>query len=424
MTDLSIKEEIEKANKEAVERMMESDPLWVDIGLAKKVMPGAKDYKLTHAGPPIEWGRMSGPLRGAVIGALLYEGWAENPVEAEKLAKSGEIEFEPNHHYNAVGPMAGVISPSMPVIVLKDRKYGNKTFSLLNEGIGKVLRYGAYDKEVLDRLKWIRDTLGEVLSATIKEVKKEKEGVELKPIMSQALHMGDECHNRHVAATSLFLREITPYMMQTGISKGSLVEAYNFMNKNNFTFLGFAMAAAKAMALAAHNIKYSTIATVMTRNGTDIGIWVSSLGNQWFTAPAPVPKGVWFPGYSEKDANPDIGDSSIMETAGIGGFAMAASPAIVSWVGGSVSFAVENTQRMYEITYTRHKYFTIPYLNFQGSPTGVDIRKVVKTGITPTINTGIAHKEPGIGQVGAGIVTFPIEMFKEALKVFAERHGV
>ncbi len=424
MASSSIKEEIEKANQESVTRMMESDPLWVDIGFAKKVIPGMKDYKLIHAGPPIEWERMSGPMRGAIIGAILYEKWAETPKEAEELAKSGKVSFEPNHHYNAVGPMSGVISPTMPAIVLKDKKYGNQTYSLLNEGIGKVLRYGGYDKEVIDRLNWIRDVLGPVLEATIKEVKKEKEGVALKPIMSQALHMGDECHNRHVAATSLFLREIIPYMMQTRLDKKDLIDAYNFMNKNNFTFLGFAMAAAKAMTLAAHNIKYSTIVTVMSRNGTDIGIWVSGLGNEWFTAPAPVPKGVWFPGFSEKDANPDLGDSAIMETAGIGGFAMAAAPAIVAWVGGSVSFAVENTKKMQEICYTKHKYFTIPYLEFEGTPTGVDIRKVVKTGITPTINTGIAHKEAGIGQVGAGIVKFPMKMFKDALKAFAEKYGL
>ncbi len=424
MASSSIKEEIEKANQGSVTRMMESDPLWVDIGFAKKVIPGMKDYKLIHAGPPIEWERMSGPMRGAIIGAILYEKWAETPKEAEELAKSGKVSFEPNHHYNAVGPMSGVISPTMPAIVLKDKKYGNQTYSLLNEGIGKVLRYGGYDKEVIDRLNWIRDVLGPVLEATIKEVKKEKEGVALKPIMSQALHMGDECHNRHVAATSLFLREIIPYMMQTGLNKKDLIDAYNFMNKNNFTFLGFAMAAAKAMTLAAHNIKYSTIVTVMSRNGTDIGIWVSGLGNEWFTAPAPVPKGVWFPGFSEKDANPDLGDSAIMETAGIGGFAMAAAPAIVAWVGGSVSFAVENTKKMQEICYTKHKYFTIPYLEFEGTPTGVDIRKVVKTGITPTINTGIAHKEAGIGQVGAGIVKFPMKMFKDALKAFAEKYGL
>ena len=421
----SIKEEIERANKEAVERMMESDPVWVGMDLAKKVIPGMKDNMLIHAGPPVEWERISGPLKGALIGACIYEGWASTPEEAEKLLKKGDVVFEPTHPHNAVGPMAGVISPTMPVFIVYDRKYGNYAYSNMNEGIGKVLRYGAYSKEVIDRLNWMRDVLYPVLKAVIEEIKRDgKDGLEFKPIIAQALHMGDECHNRYVATTTLFLKEIAPYLIRTDLDKKTILEAYAFMAKNPFTTLNLGMASAKAMTMAAHNIKYSTIVTVMTRNGTDTAIWVSGLGNEWFTAPAPIPKGVWFPGYSEKDANPDIGDSAITETAGFGGFAMAAAPAIVSWVGGTVEFAVENTKKMYQITYTKHKYFTIPYLGFQGTPTGVDVRKVVATGITPTINTGIAHKEPGIGQIGAGIVTFPIEHFKKALKRFAEVYGI
>jgi hypothetical protein len=213
-------------------------------------------------------------------------------------------------------------------------------------------------------------------------------------------------------------------MMKTGIDMKTLVETFNFMGQNNFTLLNLGMASAKAMALAAHKIKYSTIVTVLTRNGTDAGTWVSGLDDEWFTAPAPVPKGVWFPGFTENDANPDLGDSAITETAGFGGFAMAAAPGIVSWVGGSVAFAIENTQKMYEITFTRNRDFLIPFLDFQGTPTGVDLRKVVRTGITPTINTGIAHKEAGIGQVGAGIVSFPLEIFKQALRSYAQKYGI
>lgn len=320
--------------------------------------------------------------------------------------------------------MAGIISPNMPVYVVHDRKFGVKTYSNLNEGIGKVLRYGAYSNEVVQRLNWMRDKLATTLEATIREIRKEKDGIAMKPIITQALTMGDDCHNRYNAATSLFLKEITPYMMRTEIDKRTLIESFNFMSRNNFTLLNLGMANAKAITMAAQKIKYSTIVTVLTRNGTDAGIWVSGLENEWFTAPAPLPKGVWFPGFSEADANPDLGDSAITETACYCGFAMAAAPGIVSWVGGSVSYAIENTQKMYEITQTRNRDFIIPFLDFQGTPTGIDIRKVVRTGITPTINTGIAHKEAGIGQVGAGIVSFPLEIFKQALKSYAQRYGV
>jgi hypothetical protein len=404
--------------------MMESDPVWEGVGIARKTIPNMKDFMLLHAGPPIEWPRMSGPMKGAVIGAIMYEGWATDEGEARKIAESGKITFEPNHLHSCVAPMAGIISPNMPVLILRDQKFDINTFSNLNEGLGKVLRYGAYSPEVIHRLIWIRDTLSRTLEVTISEVKKKSTGVAIKPIIAQALTMGDECHNRLNAATSLILREITPYMLSANIDKASLTESYEFINQNNFTALNLVMAAAKAMTLAAHNINHSTVVTALTRNGTDAAIWVSGLDQEWFVAPAPVPKGVWFPGYSEKDANPDIGDSAITETAGFGAFAMAAAPSIVSWVGGSVAYAIENTQKMYEITQTKNSNFLIPFLDSQGTPTGIDIRKVVRTGITPTINTGIAHKNPGVGQIGAGLVTFPIELFKAALKGYAKRYGI
>ncbi|MEM3819078.1 MAG: DUF1116 domain-containing protein [Nitrososphaerota archaeon] len=420
----SVKDEIEKANKEAVERMMGSEPVWVDVGIAKEKIPEMKDYLLLHAGPPITWEKASGPMRGAILGAILYEGWADTPEEAEKLVTSGQVVLEPTHIHNAVGPMAGIISPRMPVYEVYDKKYGNKTYSNFNEGIGKVLRYGAYSKEVIDRLKWIESTVAPILQATIREIVKDRGGISLKSIIAQALQMGDDCHNRYNAATSLLLKEVTPYMIDSGFDKQTIREVYSFLSGNNFTTLNLGMAAAKAMTLAAHKIKYSTIVTVMSRNGTETGIWVSGLGNRWFTAAAPIPKGVWFPGFSESDANPDLGDSSITETAGFGGFAMAAAPAIVSWVGGTVQTAIEITNKMYEITYAKHRYFQIPYLNFQGTPTGVDIRKVLKTGIVPTINTGIAHKEAGIGQIGAGIVSFPFEVFKKAFEAFIQEYEI
>jgi hypothetical protein len=419
----SVKESIESANEVAVSRMMDSEPTWVDVGTARAKIPGMKKTIL-HAGPPITWRSASGPLKGAVIGAILYEGWAEDATKAERLVEEGEVAMDCTHHYNVVGPMAGVISPGMPVYELKEDKYGTRTYSIFNEGIGKVLRYGAYNREVLKRLKWIGETFAPVLKAAIRRMAKETGGLPLKPIIAQALTMGDDCHNRYNAATSLMIRQTVPHMISTGFGRKQLAEAARFMNDNNFTALNLGMAASKAMTLAAHDIKHSTIVTAMARNGTDAGIWVSGLGKKWFTTAAPVPKGLWFPGFSEKDANPDIGDSAITETAGFGGFAMAAAPAIVSWVGGNVQSAIEVTNRMYQITQTMNKHFLIPFLDFKGTPTGIDIRKVLKTGIPPTLNTGIAHRNAGVGQVGAGTVSFPIAVFKDALRAYAEKYGV
>ena len=416
------RDDVESANQKAVGRMMDAEPTWIDIAPASRKM-GLRGKTLLHAGPPMAWKDASGPMRGAIIGAVIYEGWADTDRRAAKLVEEGEVTLDCDHHHDAVGPMAGVISPSMPVFELEDKKFGHRTFSNMNEGIGKVLRYGAYSKEVLDRLKWMAETVAPVLRATVGRIVKAGGGLPLKPMIAQALTMGDDCHNRYVATTSLFAKQIAPYMVRTGFDAKTLSEVSRFIDGNNFTTLNMGMAAGKAMALAGHGVKYSTLVTVMARNGTEAGIWVSSLGRKWFTAPAPVPKGLWFPGFTESDANPDLGDSSITETAGYGGFAMAAAPAIVSWVGGSVQAALDVTERMYEITQAQHKHFLIPFLDFKGTPVGIDLRKVLKTGVAPTINTGIAHREPGVGQVGAGTVTFPIQIFKDAFAAYVDKYG-
>lgn len=416
------RDEVEAANQKAVGQMMDSEPTWIDIAPAARKME-LRGKKLLHAGPPMAWKDASGPMRGAIIGAVIYEGWADTEKKAVRLVEEGEVVLDCDHHHDAVGPMAGVISPSMPVFELEDKKFGRRTYSNMNEGIGKVLRYGAYSKEVLDRLRWMAETVAPVLRATVGRIVKANGGFPLKPMIAQALTMGDDCHNRYVAATSLFAKQIAPYMVRTGYDPKTLSEVSKFIDGNNFTTLNMGMAAGKAMTLAGHGVKYSTLVTVMSRNGTDAGIWVSSLGKKWFTAPAPVPKGLWFPGFTESDANPDLGDSSITETAGYGGFAMAAAPAIVSWVGGSVQAALDVTERMYEITQAQHKHFLIPFLDFKGTPVGIDLRKVLKTGVAPTINTGIAHREAGVGQVGAGTVTFPIQIFKDAFAAFVDKYG-
>jgi len=374
---------------------------------------------LLHAGPPITWDRMSGPLRGAVIGALLYEGWAESREEAEKLASGGEIEYSPCHEHSSVGPMAGVVSPSMPVFIVENKTHGNRAYCTLNEGLGKVLRYGAYSQEVLERLRWMADVLAPVLKKAVELAG----GVDLKSLIAQALHMGDEVHNRNRAATSLFVRAIAPYLLDTGYPLRDIRRTLEFVNSNDHFFLNLSMPSCKAMLEAAHGVPKSTMVTVMTRNGTEFGIKVSGLGDEWFTGPAQRVKGLYFLGFTDDDANPDIGDSSITETAGLGGFAMAAAIPIVQFVGGTPEDAVGFSRRMYSITLQESKSFTIPVLGFRGTATGIDLRKVVETGILPQINTGIAHKDPGVGQVGAGLVNPPWECFEKAFVAFAEKYA-
>ena len=411
---------IEKANAEATERMIEARAVLVGLGKARDVIPGMKDNLLLHAGPPITWERASGPMRGAITGALIFEGKAKDEAEAKALVESGEIELEPCHHHQAVGPMAGVTSPSMSVYIIENATHGNRAFSNLNEGYGKVLRYGAYDEEVQKRLRWLEDVLAPILKAAIEA----SGGIDIKALLSEALHMGDEGHNRNKAGSILFLKALAPHIARVCNDSNLTAEVLQTIGDNALSVLNPVMAACKAMADAAHGVEGSTIVTTMARNGTDFGIRVSSLGDRWFTAPAQIPKGLYFPGYTDEDANADIGDSTITETAGIGGFAMAAAPAIVTFVSGTPKDAINATLEMYEITFTEHKYFTIAPLDFRGTPTGIDLRKVIETGMTPRVNTGIAHKKPGIGQIGAGLVRPPMVIFEEALVAFAEAYQI
>jgi hypothetical protein len=411
--------DIEKANFEAVNRMMEARPIIVGMGKAKDVLPGMREDLLLHAGPPITWERASGPMRGAITGALIYEGKAKSEAEAQKIVESGEIKLEPCHHHHAVGPMAGIICSSMSVYILENKTHGNMSYSNLNEGYGKVLRYGAYSTEVLDRLRWMENVMSPILGEAIAL----SGGIDMRALLSESLHMGDEGHNRNKAGTALFTKNLAPYIVRATKDSEVAAKIIQFLGDNALTVLNPVMAACKGMAEVAHGIEGSTIVSVMARNGTDFGIRVSGLGERWFTAPVAIPQGLYFPGFSAKDASGDIGDSTITETAGIGGFAMAGAPAIVTFVSGTPKDALNATLEMYEICYTEHKYFSIPSLNFRGTPTGIDIRKVVETGITPRVNTGIAHKEAGVGQVGAGLVRPPLEMFEQALIAFAERYG-
>ena len=404
---------IEKANAEAAERYLAAQPRLEGIGIAREVLSRMGERMILHAGPPIAWKRMCGPMRGAIVGAILYEGWAADAESARAMAESGGIQFEPCHHHAAVGPMSGIISPSMPVWIVANAAHGNRAFCNLNEGLGKVLRFGANSPEVLQRLKWMEKTLAPTLRAGL-EVLKE---LELKPLMAQALHMGDEVHNRNVAASSLLIKRLVPALLKSSASPADAAAVIEFIAGNDHFFLNISMAACKAMLDAAHGVACSSMVTAMARNGVEFGIRVSGLGERWFTTPAPVVNGLYFPAYTIKDAAPDLGDSAITETAGLGGFAMAAAPAIVKFVGGSSQDALANTLAMTHITLRRNGAFTLPALDFAGTPACIDARRVVDTGILPVINTGIAHKEPGVGQIGAGVTRAPLACFTQAVTV-------
>jgi len=414
-------EKIENANAESLRRMLRADPVLVDVQPAGKVIKGLGEGVILHSGPPIGWERMCGPMQGAVCGIAVFEGWADDLRQAQNAAAAGRFTFHPNHHFGAVGPMTGITTVSQPVFIVENRAFGNRAFCTINEGLGKVMRFGGNDAEVLNRLRWIADVLGPALSAALRQCG----GISLKGLIARGLAMGDEMHQRNVACSSLFLRDIAPSLAVTVGDSKRLAEIFAFVAGNDQFFLNITMAMAKAITDPAKGITGSTVVTSMCRNGTDFGVQVSATGDDWFTAPVEVPTGMYFPGYSERDANPDMGDSAIVETVGLGGFAMATAPAVAGFVGGgSAGEASQYTRAMYEITIGRNPDWTMPNLDYAGVPTGIDIRKVLHTGILPYINTGIAHREPGIGQVGAGIARAPLACFEQALVAVATSLGI
>lgn len=405
---------VEAANAEAVRRLTEARPHVVGIRRAGDVL-GIEGPQFLHAGPPIDWERASGPMRGAIIGGLLFEGLADTAERAAELGASGGVELAPCHSRGAVGPMAGVVTPSMPVFELHDEVNGTTAWCSLNEGLGKVLRYGAFSEEVIDRLRWMRDVLGPLLAMTF-----ERTGpYDVRSMIAQGLQMGDEGHNRNRASTSLFLREIVGELIEVEAPASDVADVCRFVNGNDHFVLNLVMPCGKAAADAARDIPGSTMVVAMARNGTDFGVQVSGTGDRWFTAPAETPKGLTFPGYTDDDVNPDIGDSTITETYGIGGMAMACAPAIVRFVGGSVDAAFSTTLSMYDITLTEHPHLQIPALDFRGTPTGIDATAAVRASRPPAVNTGMAGKEAGVGQVGAGLVTPPMDCFVEAVRALA-----
>ncbi|HET8679077.1 MAG TPA: DUF1116 domain-containing protein [bacterium] len=412
-----MKARIDAANNEAVGRMIAAEPILVDVAPAGDVIRGLGGRTILHSGPPVNWDRMCGAQRGAVIGIIRFEGWADEPDDAVRLVERGEVRLEPNHHHQAVGPMAGTISPSLPVFIVENTTYGNRAFC---RQVERRQQFGDYSDDAVSELRAWRDIFAPALSAALRQ----RGGLALKTIIAKALQMGDELHNRQVAASSLFANAMAVSLSQAGLAADRLTRTLGYLANHEVFFLGLAMAAAKATADPAAGIEHSTVVTAMARNGTEFGIRISGLGDQWFVAPAPRIRGLYFPGFGDADAGLDMGDSAITETVGWGGFVLGGAPGILKLVGGTLEGAVAYSRQMREITVASHPVFSIPGLGFEGAPVGIDIRKVVRTGIAPIIDTAIAHKDPGHAMIGAGLVHAPLECFEAALETFGARYAL
>ena len=413
---------IDDANQAVIDKIVQSAPFLLDVVPAKSVIKELEGHMLLHAGPPIAWEDMTDPMQGSCVGAVLFEEWADNEADARKMLANGEVTFAPCHHYDAVGPMGGITSGNMPVLVVENKTDGNRAYCTMNEGIGAVLRFGAYSDEVITRLRWMRDTLGPVLSKAIKTM---EDGLNINVLVAKAIAMGDEFHQRNIAASLAFYKEVGPIITRLEIDEKEKEEVSQFLADTDQFFLNIMMAAAKAVMDGARMIQEGTVVTAMCRNGKDFGIRISGMGDEWFTGPVNTPQGLYFAGYSGEDANTDIGDSAITETFGVGGMAMIAAPAVTRFVGsGGFYDALNTSNEMSEICISQNTNFPVPTWDFRGICLGIDARLVVESGVTPVINTGIAHKEAGIGQIGAGTVRPPLTCFEKAVTAYAKKLGM
>ncbi len=419
LQDASTAAAIQAANAAVLDTITGAHPVLVDCRPAREAM-GLEERVVLHAGPPLPWDRACPTMQAAVLCAIRYEGWAGDDAAARDLVERGAVALAPCHSRGAVGPMTGLITASMPVFVVENRAAGTRAYATINEGLGAVLRFGANDERVIRRLGWLAAEAGPMLGAALRA----GEGIDLRAMMSQALRMGDEMHQRNIAASALLTRQLMPALARAGRDTAALARLAEFIGGNDQFFLNLAMAAGKASTDPGLHHAGSTLVVTMARNGTEFGIRVAGLGDRWLTAPVNTPRGLYFAGYGPEDANPDIGDSAIVETIGLGGLAMAASPAVAGFVGaGGLHEAIAITEEMAEITVGEHPHFRIPNLDDRGAPVGIDVRRVVETGITPIINTGIAGRRPGVGQIGAGTVRAPLACFEQALAALAATIG-
>jgi len=401
------------ANSAALERIAKSEPILVDLLPAGDVIAQLGDTEMLHAGPPLGgWAEACGPLRGAIIGTLLHYGWAESVTEAEPIASSDKYRLRAAADYHALATYAGVITRQTMVFVVENRSAGVRAFAAINEGRGKALRYGCNDAATLSRLAWLEGEFAEILGKAIRDAG----GINIFDLLAQALHMGDDGHSRHKAASALFANAVAPCVAESGFGSQANGRVLKFLTETDIFFLPLTMAAAKSTMISAEGIPECTIITAMAANGVRWGIQVSGRQGEWFTAPVPPIEGQYFQGFSSVDASPVIGDSEIAETSGLGAFAMAAAPALARYVGGSPELARKMSMQMYDITLAEHPSFTIPYLDYRGTPMGIDLRRVVETGVTPVFNTGIAHNTAGVGQIGAGYGRVPLSCCTAALE--------
>ena len=408
----------ERANAEAVEHMWAADPVLVDVRPALEAVPGMSERTILTSGAPLAWDEYVGGQRSGIIGGALFQGLAADAEDADAKIRAGEIEVRICHDLGCTGSLAGIYTASMPVLVVENRPAGNRSFCNLFEGPSpQRLNYGLYNETVRESLLFLQDVVGPVLGEAVRLLG----GIPLRPIIRRALHMGDELHSRNTAATLLFTRELFPALLELGgRSPEPVRQVLDYLRSSDYFFLRLSMASSKVTADAAHRVEGASVVSAMTFNCRDFSIRVSGLGDEWFSAPLPQVEAKLFEGYTESDIEFMGGESVINETVGLGGFAQAAAFPLQDYQGGSAERMAEMNLAMYEITVGEHPEYKIPYFGFRGTPTGIDVHRVVESGITPAMDIGVAGR--GGGQIGAGVLRAPLACFTAAVDAYGRRY--
>jgi hypothetical protein len=399
---------------------MGADPVLVDVLPLSEAVPDFDRSTVLTSGAPLEWRQYRGGQRNGVIGGAIFEGLARDAADADRKLTAGEIHVRSCGDYRCAGSLVGIYTASMPVLVVENRASGNRAYCNLFEGVSRYrLNYGVYNEDVGRNLRFLHDVIGPTLGEAVRLTG----GIPLLPIMKRALHMGDELHSRNAAATLLFTRELFEPLMQVQPQMPKEVkETLDYLRSSDYFFLRLSMAASRAAADAAHGVDGSSMVTGMVFNCQDFAIRVSGLGDHWFRGPHQTMFGAkLFEGFTEADVEIMGGESTFNETAGLGGFAQAAAFPLQEYQGGSADKMVEANLAMYDITLAEHPELKIPYLGFRGVPSGIEIHRVVETGITPIMDIGVAGKAGG--QIGAGSFRAPMECFQHAVAAYSEAHG-
>jgi hypothetical protein len=393
-------------NALALDRIIRTEPVLTGLARASDALK-LTQHELGHAGPPFEsTAAIPRMMLNALAGAAVHERWAGDIAQARTMIFEGSIRLRANHDLGTVSPMAGIVRPNQMLLRVENRAGSGITYATLAESGRQALRFGVYDEAVAAGLRWLDDTLAPALARALP-----KAGLPVLPLVADGVALGDDVHQRNIGGMMAFIRAMPEL--------DAACRAWLFANPQHF--LNYAMASAKLALDQADGVVGSSIVTAIARNGVDCGIRVAGAGKQWFTAPAVIPVGGFFPPFTWRDAQADLGDSSIVEAYGLGGAIAHASPEIARTMGRDWDEAIEAGRAARKFFIGRHPLIAPALCGNEGAGLGLDAARVVRAQRPLRIHTGIGHSDGQTGWVGVGVAEAPVACFAAAIAALGMR---